>query len=158
MHTQVHLILFVQLILLTPWLLINTHKHTLLMSIECDYCPMQPRIITFVISQLKWDVLPNCSPMDCYTRTLCHWCWKTTEAKLLTRRALPKLEQRRERSRNVCTHVTSHNSWRWHDHKVWQELCNHTPICETIQLKKFALSVTGIIWIHQQKRNKRQCH
>jgi len=24
----------------------NALKHTLLMSIECDYCPMQPRIIT----------------------------------------------------------------------------------------------------------------
>ena len=133
MHTQVHLILFVQLILLTPWLLISALKHTLLMSIECDYCPMQPRIITFVISQLKWDVLPTCSPLDCYTRT--HWRWKTA---------------------TDWSHADFKEGTLWHHIPALislpKILCNtYTQIKITKQknsklvITKFALSVTGRI-------------
>jgi len=87
-------------------------------------------------------MLPTCSPMDCYTRTLCHWCWKT-EAKLRKDATALMLEQRQERSRSVCTRVTSHNSWWWHHHKVWWELCNHTPMfTRKSNCKNSALSVT----------------
>ena len=56
------------------------------------------------------------------------------------------LEQRKESSRSVCTRVTSHNSWRWHHHKVWQELFNHTAMfTRKSNCKNSALSVTACL-------------
>ena len=76
MHTQVHLILFVQLILLTPWLLINALKHTLLMSIEYDYCPMQPRIITLCYITIIMRRTAYLFPLG-LLHTHTHWRWRT---------------------------------------------------------------------------------
>ena len=76
MHTQVHLILFVQLILLTPWLLINALKHTLLTSIECDYCPMQHRIINLCYITIVMRRSAYLFPLR-LLHTHSHWRWKT---------------------------------------------------------------------------------
>jgi len=72
-------------------------------------------------------------------------CCESNRPSYLEDATLLKLEQRQECSPSVCTRVTSHNSWQLHHHKVWQELCNHTPMfTRKWNCKNSALSVTVV--------------
>jgi len=140
MHTQVHLILFFQLILLTPWLLINALKHTLLMSIECDYCTIEHRIITlcYITNKMRRAV-------NLFALGLLHA--HTHDGRL--RMAEAKLSSGKERT--LWRHIPALISLR----KV---LCNtYTKINITEQehsilvIIKFALSLTVCLYLYKSK-------